>query len=408
MASRIEKNLAGRVFNLQKQAGRVPPTLLASARRILQGTNSKGDVDSVRQYLGISRSGASALGRVGKQLARMQGAAFSITQDIELLQSAARAERPTAVATARLINNLNDQVQQAIKSKWAQRAAEGAARLLNRDPVMAGRFLKAVGRGLRMGGLIVTAAMGAAEVAERYFENRRMAGAAIGARKDLARELNTDPRFAQREQIAATEEVIRAKSKLRGLLDSFGFSGSTENEATKKFDSRKKQIEAMRRLAPHLGIHVDEVLAGAAARKGKLPSELTLRERNEALDAATIQKMPTLEQMAQSEQVQKRLEREYDHFSGSVGLFAKEIGSTFGLSQTPEQAIAERRDELAREYLTKELERLAQFQQDAEEAARQVREQRSPAKQQMHRDRLERADAEFNSHRSRHKAWSTS
>lgn len=408
MASRIEKNLAGRVFNLQKQAGRVPPTLLASARRILQGTNSKGDVDSVRQYLGISRSGASALGRVGKQLARMQGAAFSITQDIELLQSAARAERPTAVATARLINNLNDQVQQAIKSKWARSAAEYAAQMLNRDPAMAGRFLKAVGRGLRLGGLVVTAAMGVAEVAERYFENRRLAGAAIGSRKDAARQMHMDPRLAREEEAASAAEVKGARGGLRGWLDYFGFNASTEQAITKRQVERLRQIDRARRIAPHMGIDTDRVLAEAAKAKGKLIGELTAREGNEALDQATRQKMPTLEQMAQSEQVQKRLEREYDHFSGSVGLFAKEIGSTFGLSQTPEQAIAERRDELAREYLTKELERLAQFQQDAEEVARQIREQRSPAKQQMHRDRLERADAEFNSHRSRHKAWSTS
>ncbi len=408
MAARIEKNLAGHVFNLQKQGGRVPPKVLASARRVLQGSGSQGDVESLRQYLGIYKSGSSALGRAGKRLARIQGAAFSITQDIELLQNSSKDGRATAVATARLINNLNDQVQQAIKSKWAQRAAEGAARLLNRDPVMAGRFLKAVGRGLRMGGLIITAAMGAAEVAEKYFENRRLAGAAIGARKDLARELNTDPRFAQREQTAATEEVIRAKSKLRGLLDSFGFSGSTENEATKKFDTRKKQIETMRKLAPHLGVSIDSVIAGAAARKGKLPSELTLRERNEAIDAATIQKMPTLEQMAESEQVQKRLEREFNHFSGSIGLFSKEVGSTFGLSQTPEQAIAERRDELAREYLDKYLETINKKLEHFEEIARQARETRTPAQQHMHRERLDRSEAGYNSHRSRHKAWSTS
>jgi hypothetical protein len=408
MASRIEKNLAGRVFNLQKQAGRVPPQVLAAARRILQGSSSQGDVENVRRYLGISKSGASALGRAGKRLARIQGAAFSISQDIELLQSAARNEQPTAVATARLINNLNDQVQQAIKSKWAQKAAEGAARLLNRDPVMAGRFLKAVGRGLRMGGLIVTAAMGVAEVAERYFENRRMAGAAIGARKDLARELNTDPRFAQREQTAATEAVSRAKSKLRGLLDSFGFSGSTENEATKKFDSRKKQIEAMRRLAPHLGIHVDEVLAGAAARKGKLPSELTLRERNEALDAATKSRVPTLAEMRNSEMVSQQMEREFEHFSGRFGTAAKDLGSVFGFSQSGDQEKESRRDQLAREYLDKYLATINKKLEHFEEIARQSREARTPAQQQMHRDRLERADAEFNSHRSRHKAWSTS
>jgi hypothetical protein len=408
MATRVEKNMAGHVFNLQKQGGRVPPQVLASSRRILQNASGQGDVENVRRYLGIYKSGSSALGRVGKRIARIQGAAFSISQDIELLQSSSKDGRPTAVATARLINNLNDQVQQAIKSKWAQKAAEVAARLLNQDPVMAGRFLKAVGRGLRMGGLVVTAAMGVAEVAERFFENRRQSGAAIGARKDLARELNADPRVAQSEQTAASEEVSRAKSKLRGLLDSFGFSGSTENEATKKFDARKKQIEATRRLAGHLGVNVDEVLARAAARKGKLPSELTLRERNEALDAATKSRVPTLAEMRNSDMVSQQMKREFEHFSGRFGTAAKDLGSVFGFSQSGDQEKESRRGQLAREYLDRYIRTIEKQLANFEEVARQSREAWTPSQQRMHRDRLERSEADYNSHRSRHKAWSTS
>jgi hypothetical protein len=411
MASRIEKNLAGRVFNLQKQAGRVPPTVLASARRILQNASGQGDVDSVRRYLGISKSGAGALGKVGKKLARIQGAAFSISQDIELLQHAAQDGRPTAVATARLIGNLNDQVQQAIKSRWAQRTAEAAAKLLGRDPVIAGRLLKAVGRGLRLGGLVVTAAMGAAEVAERFFENRRQAGAAIGARKDLARQLQMDPRLARAEEALAAEEVRGARGKARTFLDRLGFNAGTEQETTKRQADRLRQLEQARRNASHLGVDVEGVLAGVAAQKGKLISELTQRERNEAIDEALRPKIQTLESMKNSEMVNKQLEREFGKVGsyGHLSLFAKDVSSTltFGLTQTSEQAVAERRDQLAREMLGKVLAVMEKRQEEIDQLAQQMKAQRTPAQQQMHRDRLDRAEGEFNSHRSRHRAWST-
>jgi hypothetical protein len=409
VASRIEKNLAGRVFNLQKQAGRVPPAVLASARRILQNASGQGDVDNVRQYLGISKSGASALGKVGKKLARIQGAAFSISQDIELLQHAAQDGRPTAVATARLIGNLNDQVQQAIKSRWAQRTAEAAAKLLGRDPVIAGRLLKAVGRGLRLGGLVVTAAMGAAEVAERFFENRRQAGAAISARKDLARQLQMDPRLARAEESLSEEAVLGARGKARTVLDWLGFKGGSEQEITKRQTERLRQLEQARRLASHLGVDVDATLAQTAARKGKTIGELTGRERSEAIDEAVRDKTPTLESMKNSTMVNRQLEREFGKVGswGQLGLFAKEVGSTFGLTQTPEQALAERRDQLAREMLGKALAVMEKRQEEIDQLAQQMKAQRSPAQQQMHRDRMDRAESEFNSHRSRHRAWST-
>jgi hypothetical protein len=409
MASRIEKNLAGRVFNLQKQAGRVPPQILASARRILQDSSAQGDVENVRRYLGISKSGASALGRAGKKLARIQGAAFSISQDIELLQHSAQDGRPTAVATVRLINNLNDQVQLAIRSKWAQRTAETAARLLNRDPVWAGRILKIAGRGLRLGGLAVTAAMTGVEVAERFFENRRQLGAAIGARKDIARQLQMDPRRARAEEMAAITEVEKTRGGLRTLLDAIGFRGSTEQDITKRQNQRLQHLAIARGLAPQLGINTDAVLADAAARKGKLISELTSREQNEAIDEAVAPRIPTLAEMKNSEMVNTQMQREYGGFAsaGKLGLFAKEVGSTFGLSQTPVQALEARRTELANEYLGRYLQTMEAQKKDLNTLADQIKEQRTPAQQQLHRDRMERAEMEYNSHRSRHKAWST-
>ena len=164
----------------------------------------------------------------------------------------------------------------------------------------------------------------------------------------------------------------------------------------------------MRRLAPHLGINVDQVIAGASARKGKLPSELTLRERNEAIDAATKSRVPTLAEMRNSEMVSQQMEREFEHFSGRFGTAAKDLVSVFGFSQSGDQEKEARREQLAREYLDRYLATIDKKLENVEEIARQSREARTPAQQQMRRDRLERADAEFNTHRSRHKAWSTS
>lgn len=75
----IADNLANKVLKLQKQTGAVPGNIMTAARMIKQGSASPAHVEAIRQFFGISRSGATQLRRGASEAnqALAQSQAFS-------------------------------------------------------------------------------------------------------------------------------------------------------------------------------------------------------------------------------------------------------------------------------------------------------------------------------------------
>lgn len=419
MASRLERNLAASVFKLQKRGSNVPPAIRAAARRVLQRKDSKSDVENIRRWLGISRSGTGAAGRVGKRFQRVQGQVFSVSRDLEQIRGAQERGESTTLQTARLFQNLNFQVQRAIKTKWAKQAAEKGAQFLGKDPVVAGRFLKALGRGLRLGGLVATATSAAFAVAEGFFKRERERQQLVSKGLDLARQINLDPRL--RRQIEQRQRDVFEReqgvgARARDAVEKFlGFLPSGEVDIQKRLSRQIQTASAARRIAPQILGNVDEILARTARAKNKFVGELTPRERAEALDNALQARIDPL-QLRNDPRIQRQLTREMNLLIPGVGTttfptvtaFFRNIASekTFGLIQSESQVREARRIELAKEFMEKEIARFQRLIEEANEDARQIRQRRTPEEALAHRERIEFAAATWNSQRSRHKAWS--
>ena len=440
MSTRQEKGLARSIFRLQKKGNSVPDKIRASARRIIQNSNTDQDLRDVRSYLGISRSGAGFIGRASRSLQRVQNVGLSITRDIELLGQSAAEGKGTAAGTARILNTLNLEMQRLVKSKKTRDFLEGTLQKIGQDPVMAGRFLKSIGRGLRLGGVVATVALKGFEVAENIQKARKEAADARSKALTQARDLYIDPERSREIYKDAIENVKQNRGWLSGLLNDWEWSpwrGEDEKKAAKEKIAIQTNIEAARKRAPDLGIDVGSLYANLAASKNKPISELTSREKSRALDAAieghTRQvsyavnlgdeksfqrarnqesgRISSIQALMDSERVRQQIDREYrSHFYGAAAVAGKDILAlmSVGAVQSGNQFLRERARELAIQYQAEELKTLQEERRDALDAADRKLEQRTAEEQYKLNVEKAISKGDWTSKRSRHKAWSTS
>lgn len=131
MAARgIAAALAGKIFQLQRQThGGVPGNIVACARRIKDGGGSPSDLAQIRQYLGISKSGASQFLKGTQEIKQSFG---RLAQGAVLADVASRGGATGLIAGAQLITQLTQSLDRMAKTKAL-------------DPVIARYFQKPEG-----------------------------------------------------------------------------------------------------------------------------------------------------------------------------------------------------------------------------------------------------------------------
>lgn len=110
----IANALANKIFQMQRVThGGVPGDIVRSARMIKEGRGSNGDLKRLRDYLGISRSGASQL-KQGLSEARQSFGKFA--QGAVLMDVASRGGATGAIAGAQLLNMVTGSLDKMTRS----------------------------------------------------------------------------------------------------------------------------------------------------------------------------------------------------------------------------------------------------------------------------------------------------
>jgi hypothetical protein len=290
-----DKQYGGLTVNLGKKivamGSNVPGELQGYAMMAASGSGDMSEqqlLAKLRSGMGISKSGETWLNGVTGSIQRsVQTAARAGT----LWNTAQQGGLAGASAQAGLLQMGVDKVNDIASSKTMEKVLVTASEKLFSNPIAGQQLFYAIGRGLRLGGGIVTAALMAWQVGESYFTNRGRQATAEGAVYDQARQagLNYSPEArAQRDAIAKT---VEAASPFDRMLDKLGFGGGLAEAKAKEESKAIQAFQTARANAGKLGIDTSGLLAAYAAARGLKVQQLNERQRNEAINAAVAAKM---------------------------------------------------------------------------------------------------------------------
>ncbi|MCK6471405.1 MAG: hypothetical protein L6R28_06635 [Planctomycetes bacterium] len=328
---KLAKRFSLKFFSQAKTAGIPDKSVAAAARKVLSGKGSDADAETVLGFYGVRTSGATQAARGYKKF--RQGF-DEISRDVQLLAQATETGSGATVAQERLISNLNEKVQNLISSKWARTTAEKAVQFIGYHPVVANRMLYALGRFLRVGGVVASIGMAGVAVGQTLLSGRARGAKAQTDRRDLVREFTSDPTLVRDLQREAERNVKAQKHVDDKTVDRlfnalFGETGAFEPDGLRALmkdyldaeaqEEIKAEVQrglsarkAARGAVGEFGIDRNSVLARFASKRGKTISELTERDQAEALDAAINEAIPSVDQLLSNPESRSKIEAEIE------------------------------------------------------------------------------------------------
>jgi len=291
--SSITKNWAKRIINM---GPRVPPAVQQAALEAMSGVgNDKDHLEVFRAYENVSRSGATGAKAAMRPVRAMVGAG---ARAATLMNTIAQGGVGAAFAGGELFNLGTRELANISNRKTFQgQAWQAMSSMLWEDPAQGSRIAKSISRfAKKMGVLGDAAALGysiggtaGAPIGNWFADISQLnRAAAEGDAFDVARRSKIDNAraIAEATRIRAEEDLEGGwwiRKYRRGMNDNTDFEGKVKE----RLQAREAQIVRARNLAADLGIDVAAVLAKKAASLGKTMSELTERERTNAIDDAT-------------------------------------------------------------------------------------------------------------------------
>lgn len=370
------------VLAMAERGEAVPIDVQDAAIRMQTGAAATGDSNKVARYLGNQRSGA---GGIRKFRGRVQGVVNRFTRvgtSIEMAAIAAERQSGTVAANTALFNTSMQQLTDLSKSKFMRGMAQGMAEFMGRNPQVGVQFLKAITRGLRLGGAIGGTLLVGLGIADALVGGRDRLGRATSAIKDinltfggrsgLARGIEERNRRLIAQQAFFKEGSAREAGKLAKLLLPGGggrgeLGGDTsllaeyiratqEEDLAKRQAAEAKVFQGAREAFDELGVGKGKVLfdrnralSEFARERGLSMELLSDAERQEALDFHTAGLVAFLERSAN---VKRQAQGEYEKlgyvaqaklfFSGGTDAFLKEKQRDIALRTVAAQADAPR------------------------------------------------------------------
>jgi hypothetical protein len=262
--------------------------------------------------------------------------------------------------------------------------------MIGAHPVWAGRIMYSIARIARLGGAAAAvvqiggeAAISAYRASERYFK----------AQIEMAdrRRLATLPEASMNRMAKAVRREVEYGAGIRGLGADLGlpwFEASLAEEEAQLLKAREAQRLRMVQAPEMFGVSTSDALSEFAKYKGKLVSELTERERTEAIE----RKLPlesTMRAVARDSGYVAMRERQEDYWGINRMLFPMEAASA--------------REKWIDEYLKREEERKTEYLEIQSRMAEKKRMRKTPEELFAERERRDFAAATWMQHRSRHR-----
>lgn len=290
MASGAEQGLAKKLLSLRGRGSAVSNDLAAAARRVLDGQGRSGDMDAIRAYFNVGRSGASSLRRMTGTGSRLIGVGMNVSRDIDLMVSGSAAAGPRAAANVAL--GVADEI---VKNRRAlTKVGESVCERIGADPAIASRMFNSLSRVAKVGGVAGSIVLAAFSVANSAVET--MQTASRNMREAQKQGLEYGNRLKEswiQEKAASQVESERilgyAASGLAGIMSDYNpLAMFNEWLASRNTDEvAKRQMTMLARAKTNREMvrgHGGVALAEFAAARGKAIGDLTEMERNQALD----------------------------------------------------------------------------------------------------------------------------
>lgn len=301
MASAFDRRMAGRALALIKGRTKTPQgrQIAAAANRVLKGQEQPGDLILLSNFTGDKRGGASAVKRFVKGVNRSVDRFADLGNAIELSALAAERGRGSVAANANLFRAAQANIEEALKSKPIRAIAKKVTDLLANDPAMGVRFMKSIGRGVRLGGALGQTFLAGLGIAEEIVEGRGALGKSISRLKDLNRNFGGDPATARRNELrtsalARSQAFFGPQQALLRKVAGMGESGALlkdylESRIAAEVESKQKEALQTRAQArqslEEFGAQRAALLGAAGLQAGVAPELLTQQEQEAALDA---------------------------------------------------------------------------------------------------------------------------
>ena len=318
----FDKGMARRALFLLKGAGASFDTnrVAESARKILDGSGSQIDVDNVRAFTGDRRSGAGGVKGLTRGIRGAVGRFTGIGNAISMAEIAQERGSGTAAATAGLYRQVESLGLDALKSKGVRGLAKAVASVISDDPALSGRFLKSIGRGVRLGGAIGQGLLMALGLAEDVVAGRQKLAQAQSRISDASRAFYSDPEITRRSMQSAfglsrgqaffgSQQAIfgGAPDILKEYLES-----RVAADAEQRHKAELSLRESARKDLAAFGIDPNNALGVMARSRGVAPELLNEQERNEGLDTPFDAYLRGLQNSAQA---QREAEGQYRKLS---------------------------------------------------------------------------------------------
>jgi hypothetical protein len=288
-ASRIEQINASNIFRLQKGGANFSNTVMAAARRTIQGTSTAADASLIRQQLGIQRSGARQAKAALQSAQRAQSTIVSVGTSIEQIS---RGGGAATVGFVNLVKLGSSELDRLARSRTMRNVFESVGARFFGGADVGARAHQSFRRALARGGVVIQTALAGAELVQDIVANRRAAidqrNANQGLNYDLARQNNIDFQRQSREGSDVEYRLAGEEHWLGRYLRGNGWDTGHE-AAIKSAKTARAEMHSKTRAAKAAGmggINPGDVLSAYAQKKGKSVTELTDWERDQALDEA--------------------------------------------------------------------------------------------------------------------------
>lgn len=279
MASAGEKGLAKKLLSQRRSGGGPSNDLAAAARRVLDGQERAGDMDSIRAYFNVGRSYAGKIRGVTGSVGRVAAMGANLSRDLEMVQSG------SGVAGARALATLGLDVSQEIvrNRRTLIKIGESVAQTVGADPALASRFFNSLSRIAKVGGVVGAVAVAGFTAANAWFDALKSGGEAgkrmneayfTGGNRVLASELQ------ERARGQIGRESLLTPTTGLGFLDDF-FAARQDRAAAERMDQMMGHARKSRELTRNTG---GAALARYAGQRGKAMADLTPEEINTVLD----------------------------------------------------------------------------------------------------------------------------
>lgn len=284
--SNLTKNMGASILAL---GNNVPDDVHIAALDAVNGTNFGGHKseaelkERLRDAKGVQQSGAKSLNKFTRGMrSKMQ----MLSQAGLLADMASRGGVAGAIAQTELTSIAIDKGTDLFEKKFVQRIFTKVAEKLYADPLAGERAFRMIGRGLRLGGAIGTAAMVGVNIAQEYFAQRQQSASAQMGIHRAAEASGIDAAISLATRKRIEKQTMDSRGVAARISDELGFDAATQSSIADRTKNQFSGIVSIRQNPALFGIDAAKIITNLARSKRVPIESLTEAEKQIALQAA--------------------------------------------------------------------------------------------------------------------------